>query len=153
MLLGTVFGVPAATGTNVMAYLAFHEFGGMNAVRQGVAAKADIVTTAPASERLTPLEWKVVALARNDSRASLRNPGWRSSLARVLFSQTNPRLADARLEALRRLAVLTWHDGPAVPPHEIRALLDAGFTPEQHRAVDQHIRAVSERDQGTVALL
>ena len=76
-----------------MAYLAFHEFGGMAAVRQGVAADDD--TAAPSGTLLTSLEWSVVAIARNDSRSSLRSPGWRSSVARVLFSQTNPRLADA----------------------------------------------------------
>jgi alkylhydroperoxidase family enzyme len=71
----------------------------------------------------------------------------------VLFSDTNPPLADPRLEALRRLAVLCWHDGPAVPSHEVLALLDAGFTSEQHVAIKEHIHSLSERDRGTVALL
>lgn len=134
-----------------MAYLAFHEFGGMAAARHGVAATAGVEVAVSADSRLTPLEWKVVAIARNDSRASLRSLGWQSWLTRMLFRQTNPRLADKRLEALRRLAVLTWHDGPAVTPDEIRALLDVGFTHEQHQAVDRHIRTIRAREQGTVA--
>jgi hypothetical protein len=125
----------------------------MAAVRHDAATHAAPEAAAPVHSRLTQLEWSVVAIGRKDSRSSLRKPGWFSVLGRVLFSNTNPRLADPRLEALRRLAVLSWHDGPALPLHEIRALLDAGFTLEQYDAIKEHIHAFSERDRGTVALL
>jgi len=136
-----------------MAYLAFHEIGGMAAARTSFSPESTVETSIPVSDRLTRLEWSVVAIARNDSRSSLRTPGWYWALSRLLFSETNPRLADARLEALRRLAVLIWHDGAAVPPHEIRAALDAGFTSEQIEAIHLHIGSTRAYDDGTVALL
>lgn len=83
--------------------------------------------------RLTPLEWSVVALARNDRLASLRPPGRISIAMGNLFgSSPNPRLADPRLEALRRIAVLSWHYGFAVHGSEVDAFVTAGFTIDQY---------------------
>ena len=36
------------------------------------------------------------------------------------------------LEALRRIAVLSWHHGYSVPSNEVRAFLAAGYTPDQY---------------------
>jgi hypothetical protein len=47
----------------------------------------------------------------------------------------NPKLADQKLEALRRVAVLAWHKGYALPRHEIRAFHEAGFTPDQYETL------------------
>lgn len=113
-----------------MAYLAFNE--------PGAAALADIVPPAApvrsyADEgRLSPLEWSVVALARRDSLSSLREPGRLAVAMRVVLKTPNPRLADERLEALRRMAVLAWHHNYAVPGHEVKAFLAAGFSPAQY---------------------
>ncbi len=85
------------------------------------------------ASRLTALEWSVVALARSDRLATIRRPG-RIAIAMVgLFgSRHNPKLADPRLEALRRMAVLSWHHGLAVREGEVEAFLTAGFTSGQY---------------------
>ncbi|RDE06882.1 hypothetical protein [Sphingomonas aracearum] len=110
-----------------MAYVAFNE--------PGAAALADAVagtTIAPDEGRLSALEWSVVALARRDSLSSLRTPGRIAVAMRVVLKTPNPRLADERLEALRRMAVLAWHHNYAVPGHEVKAFLAAGFTLAQY---------------------
>ena len=118
-----------------MAYLAFDEFG---AVQQ--AATAD----RPAKDRLSPLEWAVVVLARGDTLATLREPGRLSvALGNLFGKQANPRLADPRLEALRRLAVRVWHDRVSVPAQEMAEFLAAGFTTGQYHTMLASIRAAT----------
>lgn len=123
-----------------MAYLAFNPIAGAPAAAFGT-------TAAPASlpesvERLGPLEWSVVAIARNDSLGSLRTPGPVSvAMGNIFGRRTNPRLADPRLEALRRMAVLAWHHGFAVPVSEVKAFLAAGFTADQYETVAASIGA------------
>ena len=107
----------------------FRGFDGNSAQSQMHGPVADAV---PASERLSALEWSVVALAQRDGRASLSRPGRLSTALRMLFNQPNPRLADERLEALRRMAVLTWHHGYTVASQEVRAFVAAGFTLGQY---------------------
>lgn len=79
------------------------------------------------------LEWQVIAIARGDGRRSLATPGRLAVALGMIFGgqRPNPRLADARLEALRRFAVLAWHDGDDVAPAECDAFEAAGFTPAQ----------------------
>ncbi|MET4895934.1 hypothetical protein RN629_02030 [Sphingomonadaceae bacterium jetA1] len=112
-----------------MAYLDFQEVG---AARLAVHA-ATAHKTGPEA-RLSPLEWQVVALSRRDRLSSLR--GAPSRLVRAIstiFGETrNPRLADPSLEALRRMAVLSWHHGYSVPSYEVRAFLAAGYSPDQY---------------------
>jgi alkylhydroperoxidase family enzyme len=91
---------------------------------------------APAPETVEPqlsaLEWSVVAVARRDSLASLREPGRLGMAMAALFgSRQNPKLTDPRLEALRRFAVLAWHHGYTLPVSEIKAFLKAGFSADQ----------------------
>jgi hypothetical protein len=94
----------------------------------------------PPSPDLTALEWSVVALARGDRRSTLREPGPFANAAAVLFGRRqNPRLADPRLEALRRVAVLLWHDGSLLPDAEFDALMAAGFTLAQFDRLTVHI--------------
>lgn len=118
-----------------MAYLAFQDLGGAAAVRHAhcVTPVADPVPST--GDRLSALEWSVVAIARKDRLSSLARPGRMSVAIRTLFNQRNPKLADERLEALRRMAVLTWRDGYTVPSHEVRAFLAAGFTPGQYETM------------------
>ena len=88
--------------------------------------------TAPAQASLSALEWSVVALARRDRVSSLSEPSRISiAMGRLFGTQSNPRLADPRLEALRRLAVQAWHHGYVVPKSEIKSFLSAGFTLDQ----------------------
>ncbi|MBW6529246.1 hypothetical protein ACYZX9_03020 [Sphingomonas citri] len=82
---------------------------------------------------LSALEWLVVSLARRDRLSSLREPGRIAVAMGVLFGkQPNPRLADPKLEALRRLAVHAWHQGFAVPVSAVKNFLAAGYTNDHY---------------------
>ena len=113
-----------------MAYLNFTALEG-----SPVAAPADLVE-APRG-RLSALEWQVVAIAQHDRLSSLGAPGKLSIALGAIFGgkRANPKLADPRLEALRRVAVLAWHRGYSVPRAEIRAFHEAGFTAEQYETL------------------
>ncbi|MFW2830002.1 hypothetical protein [Sphingomonas sp. ID0503] len=109
-----------------MAYIDFTAF----------SLDARTVAVEASASALSPLEWTTVALARNDSLSSLTEP---SRLARALGGLfglgSQSRLADPRLEALRRLAVNAWHHGYTLPVSEIKAFVTAGFTIGQLEAV------------------
>jgi hypothetical protein len=114
-------------------------------------SKLEMVKTATdlardAGSRLGPLEWSVVALARRDTLSSLRAPGLLSTTMRTIFRHNNPRLADERLEALRRMAVLAWHHSFQVPSSELRAFFDAGFTVGQYEAMMGSIAAARAKE-------
>lgn len=123
-----------------MAYLAFQDLGGAAAARHGYTA-APRHDPAPTADRLSGLEWSVVAIARGDGRASLRRPGRLATAMGAVFGRHNPRLADDRLEALRRLAVLAWLDGDAIALREQARFVAAGFTPGQYDLLIASIRA------------
>lgn len=118
-----------------MAFLPFDEHG--NALLAATRS-----APAPAPSGLSPLEWSVVRLARNDRPGSLDAPGRFRRWFRAALRLPNPQLADDRLEALRRMAVLTWHHGLTVPGREVAAFLAAGFTPDQYEAVTAAVGAV-----------
>jgi hypothetical protein len=94
----------------------------------------------PVTERdLTTLEWRVIELARTDGLATLRPERKRSWLARLVIGREapSPRLADKRLEALRRLAVQGWHHGYTLPGAAIKEAIAAGYTEVQvGKAID-----------------
>ncbi|WP_288458866.1 hypothetical protein [uncultured Sphingomonas sp.] len=134
-----------------MAYLSFDPIDATPAAapRTAPAPLAAPLATAPATApatadtapRLGALEWSVVALARNDRLSSLRAPGRMTTAMRVIFRQYNRMLADDRLEALRRIAVLGWHHGYAVPSHEVARFLRAGYSQEQYELMMDSIGA------------
>ena len=96
---------------------------------------ADVVLEEPKAS-LSALEWSVVALARRDRLSTLAQPGAISmAMGRLFGTSNNPRLADPRLEALRRLAVQAWHRGYVVPKSEIKSFLEAGFTLEHFETI------------------
>lgn len=112
-----------------MAFLAFAE-PGVPSVPAYAALSADR-SDVPAS--FTALEWTVVALAERDPLSSLRTPGRMAIALGSLFGERpNPKLADPKLEALRRLAVLTWHHGYQVAQSAVRTFLEAGFSAHQY---------------------
>lgn len=77
-------------------------------------------------------EWDVIVLAQKDGLSSLHAPSRLSRVLNWLFGGSATRhLADPRLETLRRLAVLAWHQGYAVPVSAIKAFKAAGFSPDQ----------------------
>ena len=92
--------------------------------------KAEAARTAGAG--FSALEWSVIAVSRRDSVASLEEPSRVSRALGSLFGfGTTSRLADPKLEALRRVAVYAWRRGYALPQVEIDRFVDAGFTIEQ----------------------
>lgn len=96
--------------------------------------------SASSSPAFSGLEWSVIALAQRDRVASLREPGRIATALRAVFGTSRPgRLADGRLEALRRIAVLAWHRGYAVPVSELRAFLSAGFSSEHYEMLQTSI--------------
>lgn len=87
-----------------------------------------------AAPRLAPepvfndTEWQVITLARSDGLASLRPESRLERWGAWMFGRRpNPRLADPRLEALRRMAVLAWRRGWSLPLSEFDAFERAGF--------------------------
>jgi hypothetical protein len=84
-------------------------------------------------------EWSVVEIARNDGLWSLSPNGFFARLVRTLFGITPPRpLANERLEALRRFAVVAWKRG-AVGAAQMRELAAAGFSAADARLVLEHV--------------
>lgn len=127
-----------------MAFLPFDEHGNalLSSARDlGRAAAATPPAPAPGHTALSALEWAVVRVARRDRLSTLARPGRISEWMRRLARLPNPRLADPRLEALRRMAVLTWRYGFTVPGRDVTAFLDAGFTPDQYEALAAGIGA------------
>ncbi|MBD3734493.1 MAG: hypothetical protein IE934_17495, partial [Sphingopyxis sp.] len=101
------------------------------------APKADI----PAG--FSALEWSVVMLARHDRPSSLREPGrFQKFLGHIFGESFNRRLADPKLEALRRMAVLTWHHSYSVPKREIQAFFAAGFNADHYELLGKRVAEV-----------
>ncbi|MDB5688509.1 MAG: hypothetical protein JWL91_385, partial [Sphingomonas bacterium] len=101
-----------------MAYLNFSEsFSG--------CATGEVNAAAPAPARdFTAIEWMVIGLAQRDGLSSLSTPGRLARAMGGLFGlAAGSRLADDRLEQLRRLAVLVRHHGWRVPASEVKAFL------------------------------
>jgi hypothetical protein len=95
------------------------------------AQQADETTTAaPATEPVfTPLELHVLALAARDAAWSVR-------IVEALFGIRRPNpLANPRLEALRRFAVIVRNLRGSPPAAEIEAFLAAGFSPRAATAL------------------
>ena len=124
-----------------MASLQFAEAAAGSAV-----APAPAPTAFRAKPSFSPLEWSVIALARRDRVASLREPGRVAMAMGVLFCERpNPRLADPKLEALRRMAVLSWRHGYEVDTSEIRRFVEAGYDLRQYELMVDSIAADASR--------
>jgi hypothetical protein len=88
------------------------------------------------------LEWSVIRLARVDGLSTLREPGRVGRFINWLMGRGgSPELANPRLEALRRMAVLSWHFGFTVPGDDVADFLAAGFSPEQYELMVMSVRA------------
>lgn len=116
-----------------MAYLAFAEPGTNLPAAIPAAARLPNTTAPAAKAQFSALEWSVVALAERDPLSSLRNPSRMAvALGNLFGDRRNPKLADPKLEALRRMAVLTWHHGYRVAASAVGSFLAAGFTPDHY---------------------
>jgi hypothetical protein len=122
-----------------MAYVSFAEGELLQAPR----------TSSAQQPGFSALEWSVIALARRDPLSSLNQPGRVAKALASLFGLwRDSSLADGRLEALRRMAILAWRNGYAVPVSELRAFKAAGFSDEQYDVLQASIargRAQSQR--------
>lgn len=128
-----------------MAYLAFADSAG-----NALPLPFDGAAPAPGRQQPRPgfsgLEWSVVALAERDSISSLQEPGRIATALGTIFGDyRNSRLADPKLEALRRLAVLTWHYSYRVPESAIRAFLKAGFSTDQYELLAASISSARSK--------
>jgi hypothetical protein len=87
------------------------------------------------------LEWSVVRLARVDRLWTIRPLGALRRFQNWLIGRTgSPSLANPRLEALRRIAVLSWHYGFSVPGEDVTEFLAAGFTTDQYELLVTSVR-------------
>lgn len=95
-----------------------------------LASRSARIAAQPAG--FSALEWSVVALAQRDTLGSLARPGRISrAFGGVFGGGVSSRLADPRLEALRRVAVHARHRGFALPTAEIDRFLSVGFSEAQ----------------------
>lgn len=126
-----------------MAYVDFSD--APMAPRHAVSARHEIERME--TSRLSALEWSVVALAQRDRLSSLGTPGRLSVALGKVFGtgRSALHLADPKLEALRRIAVLSWHHGVAVPATELAAFFRAGFTAGQYHTMTASIAAARSR--------
>ncbi|WP_088185349.1 hypothetical protein [Sphingobium sp. Z007] len=133
-----------------MAYIDFAQ--PLLAVGDGIplsAVRDRIMATAIG---FSPTEWQVVQLARRDGMASLREPGLWTRIKTMIFGpQPHFRLASKRLEALRRLAVDSWHNGFAVRPSAITDFRNAGFSEGQLELLLSAITAARHSIKGISA--
>ncbi len=108
-----------------------------------VIALTAIPAPAPVPETdFTPLEWSVIRLSRVDSLSTLRAPGrFHRFINWLMGRQGSPELANPRLEALRRISVLSWHYGFTVPGDDVADFFAEGFSPEQYELLVHSIRA------------
>lgn len=109
-----------------MAYLARIESSDLDVI--ALTAMAAPVTQTDFS----PLEWSVIRLARIDRLWTLRTPGMLGRFWNWLIGRGNPELANERLEALRKMAVLSWHYGFTVDGIAVADFLSAGFSLAQY---------------------
>ncbi|MGR6327658.1 hypothetical protein ACU5AX_01190 [Sphingomonas sp. XXL09] len=127
-----------------MAYLAFAEPGMAGYARVEAVRRLTLVEDRPS---LSELERSVIALARRDGPSSLRAPGVLSRLLEWVFGiKASTQLADPKLEALRRIAVLSWRRGYSVPSAEVRAFLASGYSPAEYELVVDGIAAAREAE-------
>ena len=133
-----------------MAYIDFAQ--PLPAAGDGIALSAVHDRIKATAGGFSSTEWQIVQLARGDGLASLRGPGPWTRLKTLIFGpQPHFRLASARLESLRRLAVEGWHHGFAVHPSAITEFRNAGFSEGQLELLLSAISAARHSIKGKVA--
>ncbi len=90
----------------------------------------------------SPLEWSVIRLARIDKLWTIRTSGGFRRFWNKLLGRGNPELANPKLEALRRIAVLTWHFGFTIPGDDVADFMSAGFSADQYELMAGSINSV-----------
>lgn len=121
-----------------MAYLAPIE--AAHASYFAISSPAEKGPGAP-EPKFSDLEWSIINLAKLDGLWTLR-PATRLTafIRRLTGRNPNPALANERLEAIRRIAVLSWHFGFTVPGEDVRDFLRAGFSLDQYELLVTRVR-------------
>jgi hypothetical protein len=139
-----------------MAFLAFAEPGNAGyarvsapVARQVVVSETEPLAQAAEEERpvLTELERSVIGIARQDGLSTLRQPGRLTRWLGLVFGvRISPQLADPKLEALRRIAVLSWKRGYAIASAEVKAFLASGYSPAFYELVVDTIASARQAE-------
>ena len=118
--------------------MAYRSFGAPALALSGGIESSESAPSAPQAARFAPLELEVIALAEADPVASIGPPTrFHRFFERWFgFKLPNP-LADERLEALRRFAVLARVTAGRLPAEEVKRFLAAGFSLLQARALQR----------------
>ena len=95
----------------------------------------------PPASRFSPIERRVIELARREDVARQLSPMSRAGrFVEALFGLELKRpLADPRLESLRRFASLACHHPDRLADSDFQDMLEAGFSPGQLRALVSHL--------------
>lgn len=117
-----------------MAFLARIESNGAQAIALPAIVRGSV------ADDFTALEWSVIRLARVDRLSTIRSPGALRRLWNWWSGGGTYELANERLEALRKIAVLSWHFGFTVPGSDVTDFLSAGFSPEQYELLVSTVR-------------
>ena len=117
---------------------------------QPVALPAVRLASVP-KPNFSNLEWSVIRLARVDRLWTIRAAGPLRRFWNMVVGRGNPELANPKLEALRRMAVLTWHYGFTVPGEDVSAFLSAGFSPAQYELLAGSINSVAGTSRAAAA--
>jgi len=96
-----------------------------------------VAPPAPEAPPFTDLEERVIDLARQEGIGAIEPPGRFERLLAVLFGVRpgGQPLADPKLEALRR-ATIVAHHRHHLPDTHAAELREAGYTPDQVRALE-----------------
>lgn len=133
-----------------MAYLLFQH--------QTATSRATGLVSAESSSLKTPnsfdqAERSVILLSRNDPWSSLADPlSFKVRLLRCFGYKLPNRLADGRLEALRRHAVILRLRGPA-HDSDLRNFFEAGFAAGQAARLEQMVAPWRRRSHAGSAVL
>lgn len=106
-----------------MAYLEFRS--------EGLVAATEAAPRGERSANFTTLEWTVIRLAQGDPVSSVRRPGKMLAMLRSVFGfKQRTVLANEKLEALRRIAVLALRRGVEVASADLPMFMNAGYSPQ-----------------------
>ena len=121
-----------------MAYLARIEAAEMQPLAVSVAPARMIPQPS-----FSALEWSIIRLAQIDGLWTIRPLGLLRRAWNWLSGRGNPALANERLEALRRISVLSWHFGYIIGGDDLVDFLSAGFTTDQYELLVNSVRSVA----------
>ena len=108
------------------------------AYAETVLSGAESTADSTESASFEPIELKVIALAEADPVASIGAPTRFTRFFERWLGISRPKpLANERLEALRRFAVLARVTGGSLPVEEVRRFLAAGYSLLQARALQR----------------